>query len=428
MKAVAATVYVLTILLFSNDTFAQGLAFYIGQAKENSPLIQDNKNQSEASHLEVDRLRALYTKARITLTGNFEVSPVISRDNGSSTLDLNPTDAANYNGFDLATTNGGAYQGLLTVNQPLFNENRFRVSAEEAMIGAQINQNTIQLTEHDLERFITDQYIVCLQDYKQAQSIEALLTIVDDQRNIILKLVENGLARQSDLSLLTIEQKLEQASLNSFRSAYRKDLTDLRILCGISDTTYQVLEDINLQRTPDVTTSRFTERYRLDSLNLAATQAIFELQYKPALGLYGNAGLNAVYVPSLPNRFGISAGLNFSMTLGDGKQRSITRQRTSILMRSTRSYSSFFSRQNTVRKNGIITELNSVDERLALLEDQFNEYQKLLELYKQELKRGEIPVINYLTTLKTYLVAQREVVLLRSRKLSLINLYNYWNW
>ena len=35
------------------------LAFYISQAKQNSPLIQDNKNQSEANKVEIERLKAL---------------------------------------------------------------------------------------------------------------------------------------------------------------------------------------------------------------------------------------------------------------------------------------------------------------------------------------------------------------------------------
>ena len=64
---------------------------------------------------------------------------------------------------------------------------------------------------------------------------------------MVSKLVENGIAKQSDLSLLNIEQKTQQAALNAFRATYRRDLMDLRVLSGISDTTYQVLEEINLQ-------------------------------------------------------------------------------------------------------------------------------------------------------------------------------------
>jgi outer membrane protein TolC len=429
MKPFLSSAVAITLLLLSTHLFAQeDLAFYIDNAKTNSPLIQDNKNQSEAARLEIDRLKAFYTKAQISVSGNYQFSPIISRDNGQSDFVLNPETAEKYSGYDLAASNGGVYQGFLNYTQPIFNETRFRASAEQALVGAQINENTIQLTAHDLERFITDQYILCLQDYKQAQYLNDLIRIINDQKSMVSKLVEGGIAKQSDLSLLTIEQKIQQAALNSFQSIYRRDLMDLRVLCGISDTTYQVLGNIDLQLVEDVTISKFTERYRLDSLNLVATQKVFEQKYKPLVGLYANTGLNAVYAPTILNRFGFSAGINFSMTLTDGKQRNITQQRTSVLMKSTQAYKNFFYTQNGVRKNRVLTELKAVTERLVLLEDQLKEYQKLLEFYRQELSRGQISVINYVTTLKSVVSTQRDFVLLQSNKQSLINLYNYWNW
>ena len=429
MKRLATSVLSFALLIGSGPLIAQrDLFFYVEQAKINSPLIQDNKNQSEAAHLEIDRLKAFYTKAQVSLSAMYQFSPIISRDNGRSELVLNPAGAEKYSGYDIAASNGGIYQGFLNLNQPLFNGDRYKATAEQVLIGARINDNTIQLTGHDLEKFVTDQYILCLQDYKQAQYLINLIDIINDQKSMVSRLVENGIAKQSDLSLLNIEQKTQQAALNAFRAAYRRDLMDLRVLSGISDTTYQVLEEINLQLREEVAVSRFTERYRLDSLNLVATQKIFELKYKPVVGLYGNTGLDAVYAPTIPNRFGLSAGINFTMTLTDGKQRNITQQRTAVLMRSTQVYKNFFYNQNKVRKDRILTELKSISERLLIMEDQLREYQKLLELYKQELGRGQISVINYVTTLKSLILNQRDFVLLQTNRQLLVNLYNYWNW
>jgi outer membrane protein TolC len=418
------------IFVFSSTTlYAQDLAFYIEQAKINSPLIQDNKNQSEAAQLEAERLKAFYTKAQISLTGSYLFAPIISRDNGKSKLELNPSGSNdNYSGYDLAASNGGVYQGLVNINQPLFNGSRYETAAQQTLIGAQINENTIQLTTHDLEKFITDQYILCLQDYKQTEYLRSLNRIISEQKNIISKLVENGIAKQSDLSLLIIEQKTQETALNTFKATYRRDLMDLRVLSGITDTTYQVLGNIDLQTGEDVVVSRFAEKYRLDSLNLVATQKIFELKYKPVVGAFANTGLNAVYAPTIANRFGMSAGVNFTMNITDGKQRRITQQRTAVLLRSTSLYKNFFYNQNSVRKNRILTELKSINERLTLTEDQLKEYQKLLEFYKQELSRGQISVINYISILKSLTITQRDFVLLQTNKELLINLYNYWNW
>ncbi len=439
MKFLTTLFLAFVISLSWNVLSAQDLAYYvekaklnsplIQEAKLNSPLIQDNKNQSEAAHLEADRLKAFYTKAQISLTAMYSFDPIVSRDNGSPKLDLNPSGSAeNYSGYDLAASNGGIYQGLLNINQPVFNGVRYETAAEQVLVGAQINQNNIQLAAHDLEKFITDQYILCLQDYRQTAYLENLVRIISEQKNMVSKLVENGIAKQSDLSLLNIEQKTQQTALSTFRSTYRRDLMDLRVLCGIADTAFQVLDNIDLQLQEDVVKSRFTERYRLDSLNLVAAQNMFELKYKPTLSLFANTGLNAVYAPTIPNRLGIGAGINFTLNLTDGKQRGITQQRTAVLMRTTKLYKDFFYSQNGVRKNRILTELKSIGERLTLTEDQLKEYQKLLELYKQELSRGQISVINYITTLKTMAVTQRDFVILKTNKDLLVNLYNYWNW
>jgi len=423
----AVLVGFISLVLF-NGVHAQDLQEYIQVAVQNSPLIQDNKNQSEAARLEADRLKAFYTKSQLSLTASYLFAPIITRDNGKSKLDLNPDSPNNYMGYDVAASNGGVYQGLLNFNQPLFNTGRYAASAEQVLIGSQINQNTIQLSIHDLERFITDQYILCLQDYRQTEYLLNLIKIITEQTAIVSKLVDNGIAKQSDLSLLTIEQKTQQAGYNTFRATYRRDLMDLRVLCGITDTTFQVLPDIKLQLREDIVTSGFIERYRLDSLNLTATQKIFELKYKPSVNLFANTGLNAVYAPTIPNRFGLSAGINFSLNLTDGKQRSISRQRTEVLTKTTTAYKDFFYRQNEVRKDRILTELQSIDERYTLLQDQLREYVKLLDFYKQELVRGQISVINYIATLKSMAASQRDFVVLKTNRETLINLYNYWNW
>jgi len=422
----------LTLILFvfsSIESNAQkNLQYFIEQAKANSPLIADNKNQIAATQIEIDRLKAFYTKAQITLTGNYQFSPILSRDNGNKEVVLNPAEAVNYSGYDIAASNGGVYQGLINYNQPLFNGERYKASAAQALINSKINENTIQLTVHDLEKLITDQYILCLQDRKQELYFSSLISIITEQKAIVSKLVLNGIAKQSDLSLLTIEYKTQEVALNSFRSTYKRDLLDLTILCGLPDTTFQILDDLDLQLNQKIVGSKFVERYRLDSLALIATQNVFELKYKPSVGAYANAGLNAVYAPTIPNRFGVAAGINFTLNLFDGNQRSLSQQRTSVLMKSTQAYRTFFTTQNEVRKNRILNELKSVSERLTLATDQLSEYQKLLEFYKQELSRGQISVINYVATLKNVATAQRDFLLLQANEQLLINLYNYWNW
>jgi outer membrane protein TolC len=404
------------------------LGYYINQAKENSPLIKDNKNQSEASKAELDRLKALYTKPQITFNAGVAVSPIINRDNGKTEFQISPNDATNYTGYDIAASNGGIYQGMVNVNQPLFNAGKLKMASEQVLVANQINLNAIKLSEHDIEKIVGDQYILCLQDLKQTDYIKQLTQIIDDQKVVVNKLVENGLLKQSDLLLVSIEQQTQQNSLAMYKSIYRRDLMDLNILCGINDTSLITINNIDLTISSSTSQSNFTEKFRLDSLNLLASQKNFELKYKPQLSAYANTGLNGVYVPTLPNRFGLSGGLNFSVYIFDGKQKSLNKKKTYILIKSTQSYKSNFITQNTIRKYKILSEISSLNDRMVISTNQLKDYKQLLEYYKKEVITGQQSVVAYITTIKNLSALQRDYVLMQSNKLLLINTYNYWNW
>ena len=404
------------------------LSFYINQAKENSPLIKDNKNQSEASKAELERLKALYTKPQITFNAGVAVSPIINRDNGKTELQISPSDATNYTGYDIAASNGGIYQGMINVNQPLFNAGKLKMASEQVLVANQINLNTIKLSEHDIEKIVGDQYVLCLQDLKQTDYIIQLSQIINEQKVVVNKLVENGLLKQSDLLLVSIEQQTQQNTLAMYKSIYRRDLMDLNILCGINDTSLIAINNLDLTISSSVSQSNFTEKFRLDSLNLLAAQKNFELKYKPQLSAYANTGLNGVYVPTLPNRFGLSGGLNFSVYIFDGKQKSLNKKKTDILIKSTQSYKSNFITQNTIRKYKILAEISSLNDRMVISTNQLKDYKQLLEYYKKEVITGQQSVVAYITTIKNLAALQRDYVLMQSNKLLLINTYNYWNW
>ncbi|TWI81132.1 outer membrane protein TolC [Lacibacter cauensis] len=417
------------LLLATNICFAQNnLSYYTTAAKQNSPLINDNKNQSKANQLDAERLKALYTKPQIGVTANYLFSPIISTDNNKTSFEPNSNGATNYYGYDFAATNGGTYQALLNVTQPLFNGQRYKTASEQLTVTSQINQNNSKLTEHDIEKIVTDQYILCLQDNKQTDYAEAMVKLLEDQKDVLKKLVESSIYKQSDLTLLNIEHQNYLAQLTNFKATYRRDLMDLNILCGINDTALVQLQNTNLTLNSTVSNSMFLEKYHLDSLNLIAQQKAFELKYKPQVSLFANTGLNAVYAPTIPKRFGISAGLTFTYNFFDGNQKSINRNKTQVLEQSVSFYKSNFITQNTVRKSKILTELQSYTDRISIAEQQLKDYKVLLNSYKKEILSGQLSIINYTMVLKNMATAQRDYTLLFSQQQSLINAYNYWNW
>lgn len=411
--------------------FAQrNLVYYINTAKQNSPLIKENQNLTKANQLEVERLKAQFTKPQIGVTGNYLFAPILSTDNNNTKLELNSKGADKYYGYDLGATNGGQYQGLVTITQPILNRERYKIYAEQANISTQINQNNIKLAAHDIEKFVTDQYILCLLDLQQSNYAQEMMNLLTGQKEIVRKLATNSLVKQSDFTLINIEYKNFESLLATNKANYRRDLMDLNILAGINDTTLVQLDTLALAIRYDnaAVASQYEERYRLDSLNIDAAQKVFETRYKSQMNLFANTGLNANNISTIPRRFGIGAGVSIVYNFYDGKQRDINRNKSKYLLQSVASYRENFLVQNDLRKSKFITELNSYQERTALLQEQLNEYMQVINSYKREILFGQQSIINFINIIKSMAAVQRDFLLLQTNRLLLINAYNYWNW
>jgi len=421
----------LTVFIFIASlsvTSQNSLDYYVSASKKNSPLIADNQNQSKANQLEAERLKAFYTKPQIGLTANYLFAPIINLDGGTPKFEANTAGASDYRGYDIAISNSGQYQALLNITQPLFNAKKLQLASAQVNITSQINQNAVRISGHDLEKVITDQYILCLQDYKQIDYASSMLDILTEQKKLVQKLVESSIYKQSDLSLLSLETQNFQLQLTAFNANYKRDLMDLNIMCGINDTAFVRLSDPALSISAPVAGSMYYEKYRLDSLALVATNNTFNIKYRPQLNVFANTGLNAVYAPTILKRYGANAGLSFSYYFYDGKQKSIMKHKTDALLQSVSAYKENFTIQNSVRKAKILSELQSYSPRIAISEQQLSEYQTLMGLYKKEILTGQLSIINYITTLKNMAAVQRDNALLYCQKLILINAYNYWNW
>lgn len=423
----------LTLLLFAivlQTAHAQNtLPDYIRIAQANSPLIKDNQNQSAAARVEIQRIKAVFTQPRIGLDGNYQFAPVLSQDNHKTQPELNPANApGKYIGYDYSLTNGGLYQGLIGISQPLFGDAKYKTAAREAEISIQVNDNNIRLATHDIGKWVTDQYILCLQAYKQITYQAKIIDLLRQQKDLITRLINTGIYKLSDLTLLDIEIQTQNIALNRYQSDYRNDLLDLNILCGVEDTSYHTLPEPDLRLNETPAGSAFSEKYHLDSLSLLGRQQVFELQYKPQVSAFANAGLNALNLSTLPRRFGIGAGISFTMNLYDGHQRRLNQQKTDILLRTAGDYQQQFLTRNAVRKARLLSALQSLRERMALTTAQLAEYDKLLAYYKEELAKGQLSVINYITILKSLISLKNDYTTMERDQQLLINTYNYWNW
>lgn len=404
------------------------LEYYLHIARQNSPLIREQQHLLRSLQADAARLRALFTAPQLDLTANYLLSPIISRDDGQTRFLLNPAHATDYYGHDLAISNGGKYQLLINLNKPLFFSHRLQTTAEQLRISALSCNYQAMLAGHELDKLVTEHYLNCLNELKQIRHAEALLALLSEQKDLLQHLVQHGLYKPSDLILLNLEYQQQVQSLLAFRSAYRRKLLDLYLLCGIRDTATVTLNDTILLPALPPQPSHFAEKFRLDSLRLVADQHVFDLKYKPVFNLYANAGWNAVYLPDLPNRLGFSAGFSISYPLYDGQQRRWYHERTRALEQTVIAYQEQFNTQQTVRRIQQYEQLHNLNQQIALAGQQLEEHEKLLAVYRLELQAGQLSVVQYLLALRNLTAARRDYATLQHQQQLLINEINYWNW
>ncbi|MGB8358273.1 MAG: TolC family protein [Bacteroidales bacterium] len=401
------------------------LNFYLEQAKINSPLINKNKNESKIVTLDLKQINSVLSKPEVNLISGVMFAPIISHDNNSSRFELVSDGATDYTGYDLALTDGGHYQAVVSVKQPLFTGSRYKTYANKASISGQINDNNIALTVHEMEQIVGYQYILCIKSKMQINNELLLLKELDEQVKRMERLVENAVYKQTDLMLLQIEIQNYEAEYKMFRGEYMANIYDLNLICGIRDTSRVDLREIDFVLKPDIVlSSNFLTAYKLDSLNIIADRSINDLKYKPQLDLFADAGLFAAYLP-YPDRIGFSTGISLSWNIFDGHQRTIQREKSDINLQTIEFEKKNFMTQNDINKNKILNQIEAVDQRLRLFEQQADQYDKLYNAYSKELSSGEASVMDFKNLLKDIAAKKQETLLLKMERQLLINSYNY---
>ena len=406
------------------------MSYYIEAAKSSSPMIRDWQNQAELQQVERERLKAMYRHSRLELNGECLFVPVISRDGGRTAFRWNARDGVDYYGYDLGESSGHLYAGA-TWTQPLLGGNSYKVAQEQAAIRIDIADNHVRMEIHQLERTVTEQYLLCLLDRTQMDFADSVSALLRRQSAVVRGLVRSGIAKHSDLHLLAVEQAANEEFHKSSRQSLHTHLVDLNLLCGIRDTAEVSLPDvaIELRRLPaSGQGSLFAEQYRLDSLDTSASLRSFNLQYKPRLDLFVDGGLRTGTVDGLWRRFGMSAGLTFSWTLFDGGQRRNMERQAELRWNTIRSYRDNAEMQRKMRIDQCLSEIAGYDGRMEALERQLVEYDELLSDYSREMQAGQVSALEYITVLKSRLQAAKDLLLLQTNRQLVVAACNYWNW
>lgn len=403
------------------------LKYFIENALANSPLLKKQSNNNKIIDLDLKQFNAIYKSPKVSLNSNVLFAPIISKDGTTNKFQLTSSGSTNYIGYDLGASNGGQYQALVSVNKPLFSNKYYKAYKDKAEFSMMKIENTVKLTKTELIQIITHQYILCIQSKKQENNTLKTIQIIKDQVAQMKALVKSGIYKLVDLKLLEIELKNVQLDNARFQTDYITNFNTLNLISGIKDTTVYKLKDIDIKlNNPLKKASLFTTQFKIDSLTVKADQKINELAYLPKFNAFADAGLNATYTPSL-NRLGFSLGVSLNWNLFDGHQKQLKKKQSQLLIENISTDKKYFENQNKIRKNNLLSQINSLDKQLLLINNQLDEYQKLLQMYKVEIKNSLITVLELKTLIQDISAKTQEKTNALLAKEILINAYNYWN-
>lgn len=401
----------------------------IDTAMVKSALLQDYTCQINSQSVEQERLRAVYMRSQVEVTGEWLFVPVVSRDGGRTAFLWNAQSGTDYFGYDLGESNGHLHAGVQWT-QPLLGV--FAYHAERGQTEAQtaVLQHQARLERHQLERTVTEQYLLCLLSRAQAAYADTLHALLEQQIEVLTRMADNGLAKQSDLRLLRIEQQTNADTRIAAQQAYTQHLSDLRTVCGLqADTPVELpTEDTDIALTPLADRSLFAEIYRLDSLRMEAEQQALRAPYMPQLDVFVNGGLQTGDYAQMYRHFGFAAGLTFRWKIYDGRQQRLRTQQIRLRQAANDTYRSSNERQRRIRVQQCLDTWQQYDERLQTAALQLSEYDAVLHDYAREMQAGQLSVLDYLTLLRRRVQARQEwLLLLTNRRLAAVA-YNYWNY
>jgi outer membrane protein TolC len=404
---------VLLLVLFVQVLNAQQqyLEYFLDRGLQNSPLLKDYQNRLRSAQIDSLRLRA---------GQGFQV-------NASSVNSYAPV--IHGWGYDEVKTDIAQVSALVGISKEITGNNNLRNKYQAIRLQ---NQSTFLeggLSEKELKKAIISQYILTYGDQQQHILNAEVLDVFRQEEQIVKKLTEQGIYKQTEyLSLLV---NLRQQELITAQSGYqfKNDFESLNYLCGIFDTTCIILSDPDLIiNTPaGLHKTIFYKQFETDSLKLINTDRQINFDYRPKLSVYADGGYLSSLAYTPWKNFGMSAGLNLTMPIYDGRQRKMQHDQVAIAEATRINYLSFFTNQYRQQIAMLTRQLTSNDQLARKTREQMTYAQTLIDANRLLLNSGDISVTDYLLSVSNYLTAKNMLIGNTLARFNIINELNYWS-
>jgi outer membrane protein TolC len=404
----------LLILLFSALTIAaynqkRNLEFYLKEGINNSPLLNDYRNQIRSASADSLMIRAA-KKPLVEARSQLLYSPVYH----------------NW-GYDEVATNGGNYTAVVGVSQNVFNKKELSNKYNMTTIQRQLVNNSSMISTNELNKLITEQYLTAFSVYSDFSFNKSFLELLKKENELVKQFVKNGIYKQTDYLALLVETESQEILVKQLESQHIKDISSLNELCGITDSEWHDLvePELKITGTPDISKSPAFIHYKIDSIRLENEKTSVDIRYKPKINWYADAGFLSSDPWNFYRHFGYSAGISLNIPVYDGKQRGIAKQKLDFEQNTRVSYENTYKKQYFQQIQQLTSEFKALIDLAESTDKQLKTSDQLVNALKDQLEAGNIQMTEYISAIKNYKTINRDINLINIQKLQVINEMNF---
>jgi len=387
------------------------LDHYLDIAKNNSPLLKDLRNQVLSNSQDSLRLLAGY-------------QPQVNANSGG--LFAPSIDGF---GYSEAITNEHTLNALLAASKTFVTKKNLDAQIQTIILQSESLRNSGKISEQDLKKAITTQYITAYGDLLQYRFNQEVVDLLSQEEQLLKKLTRDNVYHQSDYLTFLVTFKQQQLAVLQSRLLYKNDYTTLNYLAGIADTSMIQLAEPGIQKAmlPDPATSIFFRQYHLDSLKLVNSRDLVDFSYKPKISLNADGGYNSDFMGQAYKNLGVSAGFTFTMPIYDGGQRKMQYRKLFLQEETRENYKAFFNSQYHQQIAQLNQQISENDNLINQIDEQMKYAESLVKVDSKLLETGDVRVADLILAINNYLTIKNLRTTTNINKLQLINQLNYWN-
>jgi len=384
---------------------------FIQYARDNNATLKDLQSQVLSNLIDSQILRAT-TKTQLNFVSNEMYAPVIKGW-----------------GYDEVITNIAQVSGMVQATKTFLSKGNLATQYRKIALQNQSLRDTLLLSQKDLIRGITEQYITAYGDQLTMEYTKELYDVLRQESELLKKLAQANVIKQTEFLAFDITVQQQELTYLQAQIQYNADYLTLNYLAGIADTTIMKVEEPKLEDTVvhDFYNSVFYKRYVTDSLRIRNERKLIDYSYRPTFNAFTDAGFNSSLQNTPYKNVGFSFGVNIKVPLYDGRQRNLKYEKLNIEERTRLTNRGFFINQYNQQVAQLNIQLHATDQLFDKIKQQVQYTRTLIQAYGKLLETNDIKITDVVIAITNYLNAQNSYRQNLISRLKILNQINYWN-